>query len=63
MSLDGFLNHLVRALRESGVEYMIVGSVAGSYHGRIRSTFDIDIVIDGDAGKTLLAGTRDRRSD
>lgn len=34
------------ALEEAGIPYMVVGSVAGSFHGEPRTTVDIDIVID-----------------
>jgi hypothetical protein len=33
-------------LEAAGIEYMVVGSVAGSFHGEPRTTIDIDIVID-----------------
>lgn len=39
------LRTVLSALNASGVEYMIVGSVAASFHGLSRVTHDIDIVI------------------
>jgi hypothetical protein len=33
-------------LETAGIPYMVVGSVASSYHGEPRTTLDIDIVID-----------------
>ena len=33
-------------LDAAGIPYMVVGSVAGSFHGEPRTTVDIDIVID-----------------
>jgi hypothetical protein len=33
-------------LEAAGIGYMVVGSVAGSFHGEPRTTVDIDIVID-----------------
>ncbi len=40
------LAQIVRHLRDSGIPYMVVGSVAGLVHGRVRSTIDVDVVID-----------------
>ena len=36
-------------LDEAGIAYMVVGSVAGSFHGEPRTTLDIDLVIDPSA--------------
>ena len=33
-------------LEAAGIPYMVVGSIAGSFHGEPRTTVDIDIVID-----------------
>lgn len=33
-------------LEATGIPYMVVGSVAGSFHGEPRTTIDVDIVID-----------------
>lgn len=33
-------------LESTGIPYMVVGSVAGSFHGEPRTTIDVDIVID-----------------
>lgn len=33
-------------LEAASIDYMVVGSVAGSFHGEPRTTVDIDIVID-----------------
>ena len=41
-----FLKRLVEKLSEAGIPFMLVGSVAASYHGHPRSTFDIDAVVD-----------------
>jgi hypothetical protein len=35
---------LLRALSEAGVEYIVIGGVAASIHGSVRSTLDVDIV-------------------
>lgn len=41
------LGVVIGALRSEGIEYMVTGSVAGSYHGVPRSTQDIDLIVDG----------------
>jgi hypothetical protein len=40
------LVEITRALESLGILHMVAGSVASSYHGRPRSTHDVDIVID-----------------
>jgi hypothetical protein len=44
--LGGFLNGIREALERASVPYMLAGSMAGAAYGRIRTTDDIDIVID-----------------
>jgi len=34
------------AFQQLGVSFYIVGSVASTYHGAIRSTMDVDLVCD-----------------
>jgi len=46
--LSGFLERLLEKLSKAGVPFMLVGSVAASYHGHPRSTFDVDLVVDAD---------------
>ncbi|MGA2404709.1 MAG: hypothetical protein ABSG91_23900 [Syntrophobacteraceae bacterium] len=46
--LSDFLKRLADKLSEAGIPFMLVGSVAASYHGHPRSTFDIDLVVDAD---------------
>jgi hypothetical protein len=41
-----FLTRLVEKLSASDIPFMLVGSVAASYHGHPRSTFDIDMVVE-----------------
>lgn len=43
-----FLNRLITKLSAAGIPFMLVGSVAASYHGHPRSTFDIDLVVEAD---------------
>ena len=45
MSKQELLRKVIQALEESGVEYMVTGSVASSFHGEPRSTHDIDMVV------------------
>ncbi len=54
------LAHIVRLLEEADVPFMVAGSLASSVHGRPRTTYDADIVIDptADALDRLLAGLR-----
>jgi hypothetical protein len=47
-----FLNRLIAKLSAAGIPFMLVGSVAASYHGHPRSTFDIDLVVE--AGEETL---------
>lgn len=46
MSPGEALRGIVAALDEAGVDYMLTGSFAGSYHGIPRATQDIDFVVD-----------------
>lgn len=45
----GLLARISRLLDEAGIEHMVVGSLASSFHGEPRQTLDIDIVIDPDS--------------
>ena len=45
-----FLKRLTEKLSEAEIPFMLVGSVAASYHGYPRSTFDIDLVVDASEG-------------
>ena len=46
MTLDDLAARLVELLDTAAIPYMVVGSVASSYHGEPRMTRDLDIVID-----------------
>ena len=46
MTYANLLGRIVGLLEDSKVAYMVTGSVASSFHGRPRATFDLDIVID-----------------
>ena len=56
MSAGDFLTTIVAALEQAGVEYMITGSFASTFHGAPRTTQDLDIVvaIDGSNLERLL---------
>ena len=58
MTLAGLLADVIGLLDQSGVPYMVTGSVASSFHGEPRATLDLDIVIDPgrDALDRLVAG-------
>jgi hypothetical protein len=43
--LNDFVIHVVTALEQCTVPYMLVGSAASSFHGEPRSTRDIDVVV------------------
>jgi len=49
VSQTDFLKRLLNKLSESGIHFMVVGSVAASFHGHPRTTMDIDAVVEGDA--------------
>ena len=45
MSQDKVLRNVLKQLAELGLDYMLTGSYASNIYGRVRSTFDADIVI------------------
>jgi hypothetical protein len=49
MTEQELLQDCLRRLSNSGIEYMLVGSMAGNYWGIPRSTHDIDFVIEYEA--------------
>jgi len=55
MSAQGdLLGRITRLLDESRIPYMVVGSLASSFHGEPRQTRDIDLVIDPSDADVLL---------
>jgi hypothetical protein len=46
MTLEDLVARLVTDLEAAGIPYMIVGSLASSYHGEPRMTRDVDAVIE-----------------
>jgi hypothetical protein len=51
MSQLGLLTKIADILERSGVPYMLVGSHASGIHGQVRTTQDVDIVIDPTPGQ------------
>ncbi len=48
MSLTAFLKRVVEILEESGVRYMLTGSLASAYYAVPRATQDLDVVIEAE---------------
>ena len=46
MSVAPVLKNVTNRLRQNGIAYMLVGSYASSFHGALRATHDVDVVID-----------------
>jgi hypothetical protein len=46
MSVSDVLGRITSALTETGITYMLAGSFASAYYGAVRSTRDIDLVIE-----------------
>ena len=55
------LRRVVQALKSNGINHMVVGSFASSFHGEPRATRDIDLVIDPDTD--AMAALLDELSD
>jgi len=43
-----FLKRITEKLSSAGIPFMLVGSLAATYHGHPRATMDIDLVVDAD---------------
>lgn len=48
MSTEGLFGRITKAFEQAGIEYMLTGSFASSYHGEPRATQDIDLVVVAD---------------
>lgn len=46
MSVPDVFRRIIAALDQGGIAYMLTGSFAASYYGALRSTQDIDLVIE-----------------
>jgi hypothetical protein len=53
-SEPSFLQFIISALDSASISYMVTGSVASSYHGEPRATYDIDIVVVADEKQIAL---------
>jgi hypothetical protein len=51
MSLEDVLRRITTAFERAGVRYMLTGSFAGAHYGVLRSTQDIDFVIEATAAQ------------
>jgi len=45
-AFESFIKRTVACLDEANIEYCIVGALAASYYGSVRSTEDLDVIID-----------------
>lgn len=43
-----FMKRITGKLASAGIPFMLVGSLAATYHGHPRATMDIDLVVDAD---------------
>lgn len=46
MTLAELISRITTRLEAAGIPYMVVGSIASSFHGEPRATADLDLVID-----------------
>ena len=53
MTRESAGTRVLRALDAAGVPHMLTGSLAASFHGLVRATQDIDLVIDIDRDRLL----------
>jgi len=51
----GDIEQVLGALEEAGVRYLVVGGVATVLHGRLRTTADLDLVLDLERENALRA--------
>ncbi|MDL1893974.1 hypothetical protein FBQ87_13985 [Sphingobacteriales bacterium CHB3] len=54
MTLETVLTLVTNRLDQLEIPYMVVGSIASSFHGMLRTTYDADIVIDPDKNSLQL---------
>jgi hypothetical protein len=53
MIVPAVLPRVIRILDQVGIAYMLTGSFASAYHGALRSTQDIDLVIEANPDRLL----------
>lgn len=46
MAMVGRIEHVLELLNDAGVRYLVVGGVAVVLHGHLRTTADLDLVLD-----------------
>ncbi len=46
MTAEGMLRLVAGTLRETGIPFMLTGSVAAAWHGAGRATMDVDLVVE-----------------
>lgn len=51
----GRIEHVLEVLNDAGVRYLVVGGVAVVLHGHLRTTADLDLVLDLEPGNVGLA--------
>lgn len=51
----GWMSHILRALNDAEVRYLVVGGVAVVLHGHLRTTAGLDLVIDLEASNLRTA--------
>jgi hypothetical protein len=62
MTQETLLSEMIKRLEAAGIPFMVTGSHGSSYHGRPRTTYDLDLVIDPDPTQleAFLASLGDR---
>ena len=60
LSNAAVLADLLAALEEVGAEYVVVGGLAAGYHGRVRATIDVDLLVPKRRLKRLGAAMKAR---
>lgn len=45
-AFESFIKRTIKCLEKTKIDYCIVGAIAASYYGSVRSTEDLDIIID-----------------
>lgn len=46
MAVPSAIESVLKALNDSGVRYLVVGGIAVVMHGHLRTTADLDLVVD-----------------
>jgi hypothetical protein len=51
---SGTLAAIIQVLGQAGIDHMVAGSFASGYHGAMRTTHDIDLIVDTDEPRLRL---------